>query len=280
MATTSQPVVVGVDGSRSSVKAANWAVAEAGRLGAELRLVLVNDDPARDQYAEDAVRKIAVKCRAHEPGIDVTGEVTRGHPVEELLRRSATAQLVVVGARGHGGFEDALLGGVSLNVATHASCPVAAVRADTPNAMGPVVVGVDNSPPSKQALRYAFEAADRLGAKLLVIRAWHEDGLLGIPLSPSERDRVQRDVEKALTDQTIELRAAHPEVRTRDVAQRGHPTASLTNAARDARLLVVGHRGGGGFDGLLLGSVASGVLHHAPCTVVVVRHGANTGGAP
>ncbi|MFI0467741.1 universal stress protein [Saccharopolyspora sp. 5N102] len=57
------------------------------------------------------------------------------------------------------------------------------------------------------------------------------------------------------------------------MAQRGHPVAELAAAAEDARLLVVGHRGRGGFTGLLLGSVAAGVLHHASCPVAVVRAG-------
>ena len=134
-----------------------------------------------------------------------------------------------------------------------------------------MVVGADNSPPSKQALRYAFATADRLGAELLVVRAWHEGGMLGLPLSRSDRDSVQNDVERSLTTQTIELRESHPNVKTREVVLHGHPVTSLVGAARDARLLVIGHRGVGGFDRLLLGSVASGVLHRAPCPVVVVR---------
>ncbi|WP_184729342.1 universal stress protein [Saccharopolyspora phatthalungensis] len=271
MATPDQPVVVGVDGSESSGKAAFWAAAEASRRNAALQLVIVNDDPARVDYAEQAVHKIAAKCRVQTPEVELTAEVAPGHPVEELLRRSATAQLVVLGARGHGGFTDALLGGVSTGVATHASCPVVIVRKDIPTTVGPVVVGVDDSPCSQEALRFAFAAAARLGTDLVVMQAWHEEGLLAVPLTPPDRERVQRDIEHSLAKQTASLREQNPKVRTREVAQRGHPVAALTDAARDARLLVVGHRGGGGFDGLFLGSVAAGVLHHAPCPVAVVR---------
>ncbi|MFD0488336.1 universal stress protein [Saccharopolyspora spinosporotrichia] len=63
----------------------------------------------------------------------------------------------------------------------------------------------------------------------------------------------------------------------RELAVRGHPVAELTETAREALLLVVGHRGLGGFPGLLTGSVAMGVLHHATCPVAVVRDERSTG---
>jgi nucleotide-binding universal stress UspA family protein len=266
-----QPVVAGVDGSESSAKAACWAAAEAGRRNVGLQLVIVNDDPARTDYVEEAVHKIMAKCRAQSPEVEVTAEVASGRPVEELLRRSAAAQLLVLGARGLGGFARALLGGVSTGVATHASCPVVIVRKDVSTNVGPVVVGVDDSTCSQEALRFAYAAADRLNADLVVMQVWHEEGLLAVPLTPPDREHVEREIEKSLVKQTASLREQHPEVTTREVAQRGHPVSALTDAARDARLLVVGHRGSGGFDGLFLGSVAAGVLNHAQCPVAVVR---------
>ncbi|WP_211840731.1 universal stress protein [Saccharopolyspora hirsuta] len=277
MVVPEQPVLAGVDGSEGSVKAAYWAAAEASRRNAGLQLLIVNDDPARADHAEQAVRKIAAKCRVHTPEVVVTAEVATGHPVEELVRRSARAQLVVLGARGHGGFADALLGGVSTGVATHAACPVIVVRKNIPTTVGPVVVGVDESPCSQQALRFAYAAAARLHAELVILQVWHEEGLLAVPLAPGDRDRVQHEIEQALVKQTAPLREQYPQVATREVVQRGHPVSVLTDSARDARLLVVGHRGSGGFDGLFLGSVAAGVLHHATCPVAVVRDAEGTG---
>ncbi|MBQ0924937.1 universal stress protein [Saccharopolyspora endophytica] len=270
MTVPNQPVTVGVDGSEGSVRAAHWASAEAGRRGAALHLVFVNDDPARAAQGERAVHEIAEQCRARTPGIAVTSETAAGHPVQELLRRSETAQLLVLGARGHGVFTDALLGGVSSSVAVHARCPVAVVRNSIPDS-GPVVVGSDDSQCGQDAVRFALATASRAGADLVVLRAWHEEGLLALPLTPPDRERVQHEVERSLTTQTKPLREEHPEVRIQEVVHRGHPVAGLVDAAREARLVVVGHRGGGGFDGLFLGSVASGILHHAPCPVVVVH---------
>ncbi|GAA2797953.1 universal stress protein [Saccharopolyspora taberi] len=271
MVAPDKPVAAGVDGSEGSGRAALWAAAEAARRGAGLRLVIVNDDPVRADHAEQAVHEIATKCRAHAPDVEVTAEVVTGRPVEELLRLSGAAQLVVLGARGRGGFTQALLGGVSTGVATQASCPVVVVRRDVPETAGPVVVGVDDSACSREALRFAYAAAARLGADLVALEAWHEEGLLAVPLAPPDRDRVQHEVEQSLAKQTAPLRERYPAVRTREVVQRGHAVSALTDAARDARLLVVGHRGSGGFDSLFLGSVAAGVLHHAPCPVAVVR---------
>ncbi|MEV4729670.1 universal stress protein [Saccharopolyspora sp. NPDC049426] len=270
MTTPNQPVAVGVDGSEGSVRAAHWATAEADRRGAALHLVLVNDDPARATQSERAVHEIAEQCRARTPGVAVTSETATGQPVQELLRRSEKAQLLVLGARGRGAFADALLGGVSSTVAVHARCPVAVVGESTPDS-GPVVVGSDDSQCGQDAVDYALAAATRVGADLLVLRAWHEEGLLALPLTPPDRERVQHEVERSLTAQTKPLREEHPEVRIQEVVHRGHPVAGLVDAARDARLVVVGHRGGGGFEGLFLGSVASGILHHAPCPVVVVH---------
>ncbi|WP_010696743.1 universal stress protein [Saccharopolyspora spinosa] len=262
---------MGVDGSEDSVRAAAWAVAEVGHRSAPLRLVIVNDDPARADYAEKAVQKAAAKCRAQAPHLNIDAEAVSGHPVEELLRRSAEAQLVVLGKRGQGGFTDALLGGVSSAVATHASCPVVVVRKGVPTTVGPVVAGVDGSESSLAALRFAFEEAAGRAAELVVMQVWREEGLLAVPLPPFDRAKVQREIERALAEQTAFLREEFPKVRTREVAQRGHPVSALADAGRDAQLLVVGHRGRGGFDGLYLGSVAAGVLHHAPCPVAVVR---------
>ncbi|KAA5838070.1 universal stress protein [Saccharopolyspora hirsuta] len=276
-------VVVGVDGSDSSAQAAEWAAAEADRRHVPLHVVLANDDPARAEHAEDAVGRTAAKCRTDHPGLEVTAEVLTGRPVEVLVDRSSAADLLVVGARGLGGFTRALLGGVSLGVASRASCPVVVVRRGAPTDAGPVVVGVDGSPCARSALEFAFSAAAQLGADLVVLQAWHEENLLYTPLSPNFRDEVDDTVRRILSRETADLRQAHPDVVVHEVAQRGHPVAALTDAARDARLLVVGHRGGGGFDGLFLGSVAAGVLNHAQCPVAVIRnaqltrHGEGTG---
>lgn len=276
MATPDGPIVVGIDGSENAVTAARWAAVEAGRRAAALLLVIVNDDPAREDHAQHAVDDAAEKCRALQPDLAVEAEVARARPVEELVRRSANAQLVVLGKRGRGGFTDALLGGVSSAVVTHAACPVIVVPESVSVNEGPVVAGVDGSDSSAVALRFAFEEADRSGADLMAVEVWHEEGLLAVPLPPIDRKRVEREIERGLAERASPVRAQFPNVRVQQVVQRGHPVAALIDVSREAQLLVVGHRGRGGFEGLFLGSVALGVLHHARCPVAVVRSSETT----
>lgn len=271
MAAPALPVVAGVDGSQYAVTAAQWAAAEAARRRAPLRIVAVNDDPARAEYTDKALQDAIELCRARTDG-EVTGDAISGHPIDELLRCSEHAQLVVLGSRGYGRFTDTLLGSVSGAVATQAACPVVVIRG-VPATTGPVVVGVDGSSASQEALCCAFEAAAQRGTDVVVVQAWHEEGLLAVPLVPEDREKVQREIDHALTEQVAECREKHPSVTVRTLARHGHPVATLKDAARNAQLLVVGHRGRGGFDGLFLGSVASGVLHHALCPVMVVRTG-------
>lgn len=273
MAAPGLPVVAGVDGSQYAVTAAQWAAAEAGRCRVPLRLVAINDDPARAEYVDKALRDVTELCRARTES-EVSGESIHGHPIQELLRYSERALLLVLGSRGHGRFANALLGSVSRAVATHASCPVVVIRGN-PATTGPVVVGVDGSPSSLQALHYAFEAAAHRGTDVIAVQAWTEEGLLAVPLVPEDRDKIQRDLDQALAGQVAEYREKCPSVAIRTVVRHGHPVATLNDTARDAQLLVVGHRGRGGFPGLFLGSVADGLLHHAVCPVMVVRAGAH-----
>jgi nucleotide-binding universal stress UspA family protein len=273
-----QSVVVGVDGSGPSARAALWAAAEAVRLSVPLRLVLVNDDPVREPYAKEVVHDISTRCRHAVGELDINGEVAYGHPAEELVRRSASARLIVVGSHGHGAFRDALLGSISAAVATHASSPVVVVRGVAPKS-GPVVVGVDESAGSRTALQYAFDAANRRGSELVAVQALPNAYFIPGPYDHPDRDGDHPDrdglltqAEHHLAEQVAARAGTYPDVTVRRIVSNVAPVEALCKASQHAQLLVVGHRGRGGFAGLLLGSVARGVLHHAPCPVGVVPH--------
>jgi nucleotide-binding universal stress UspA family protein len=134
-----------VDGSERSLRALDWAVREAGLQHKPLTLLTVHE-VARNHWtggpelypadqaaaetmrraAEEAVQK-AVK-EAGEPGpASVTVRAVSGLPAEELVDASATADMVVVGKRGGGGFARLVLGSVTHQVVTHAVCPVVVV---------------------------------------------------------------------------------------------------------------------------------------------------------
>jgi nucleotide-binding universal stress UspA family protein len=190
----------------------------------------------------------------------------------------------VLGRRGLGRFAELVVGSTSLHVATHGGCPVVVVplprRPETP-VTGPeggrVVVGVDGSPASVEAIGFAFDWASMHGVGLTAVHAWYSDyydqvgGKGGaIPLSV-EVELFQGDELRLLSEALAGWREKYPEVDVRQLVVHGHPAEALMDASVGARLVVVGSRGRGGFRSLLLGSVSHAVLHHATSPVAVVR---------
>lgn len=137
-------------------------------------------------------------------------------------------------------------------------------------AAGSVVVGVDGSDASKAALRWAVEQARLTGSSVDAVIAWHEMGTYAWPVPASDLDF--EGTARAVVDQTLaDVLGDEPPVPVRGHVVQGHPARVLIDAARDARLLVVGNRGHAGFTEALLGSVGQYCVHHAGCPVVVVR---------
>jgi len=133
-------IVVGVDGSSSSGRAIDWAIAEAQRTGDSLRLVSAWMFPMALGYAftttvhevhdvaQDRVDRAAAHVADVAPEITVTGETTEQSPGPALVAAAKNADLLVVGSRGVGGFEGLLLGSVSQYCTRHAACSVVVVR--------------------------------------------------------------------------------------------------------------------------------------------------------
>jgi nucleotide-binding universal stress UspA family protein len=141
----SHVVAVGVDGSESSVEAAQWACAQARLTGSRLEVIsawqgvgswgmswgmavpIPSDfDPAGD--TSTMVQGIVEALAAAAPTVEIDTLVVEGHPAEVLVEASSHADLLVVASRGHGQFGGMLLGSVSQHCATHAHCPVVIVR--------------------------------------------------------------------------------------------------------------------------------------------------------
>ena len=140
-----------------------------------------------------------------------------------------------------------------------------------------IVVGVDGSQASIDALQWAARQASLTGAVVEAATAWHFPATYGGYLVTAGTDwradavAIQETaVKEALGDEASSLIGR--------VAQ-GHPVGVLLEAAVGAELLVVGSRGHGGFVGMLLGSVSEQVVAHAPCAVVVIRTPATVGDA-
>jgi nucleotide-binding universal stress UspA family protein len=136
---------------------------------------------------------------------------------------------------------------------------------------GIIVVGVDGSDRSKDALRWAARQAELTGATLQVIAVWHNPGASGLAAANPGEQGLARLAEQTLTHALGEVFGAdHPAwLRTRVVE--GHAAEILVDASADADLLVVGSHGHGRFVSALLGPVSNHCVHHARCPVTVIR---------
>jgi nucleotide-binding universal stress UspA family protein len=135
---------------------------------------------------------------------------------------------------------------------------------------GRIVVGVDGSQPSQQALRWGAHLAAVFGAGLDAVTAWAFPATYGWGSVPSDWDPAQ-DMRTAL-DQTVQaVFGDQPPAGLRRLVNEGGAAEVLLDACQGAIMLVVGSRGHGGFAGLLLGSVSANVAEHASCPVLVIH---------
>lgn len=134
-----------------------------------------------------------------------------------------------------------------------------------------IVVGVDGSEPSEDALRWAVATARVWRADLEVVTAWRPRLApfgAAVVLAPWDPRRDADTVARGVVDRVLDPQ--RPATLTVEAVE-GHAGAVLTDRARGADLLVVGSRGHGGFAELALGSVSRHCVEHASCPVVVVR---------
>ncbi len=131
-----------------------------------------------------------------------------------------------------------------------------------------IVVGVDGSPHSTAALRWALAEAEVHGGEVTALFGWQVP-FLSFP-GAFDRDELEK-ASKAFLIETVSAIAPSPAVPLRTIVAEGDPTESLVKAAQDADLLVLGSRGRSPFAGLLLGSVSQGAAATASCPVVVVK---------
>jgi len=135
-----------------------------------------------------------------------------------------------------------------------------------------IVVGVDGSPQSRQALRWAARQAKLTGASLQVITCWEfPTAMSWLPPNPSDFEAIQRDAKRTLEQTVADVLGDDPDIDLDLTVVEGQASPGLLEAARGASLLVVGSRGHGELTGMLLGSVSERCVTHAPCPVTVVR---------
>jgi len=288
---TGHPVVVGVDGSPSALRAVRWGAEEAVRRGLGLTLVHVYSTPVGlpGGIADPAALRSALRVQgrrwlsearsvAAEVSADLRPDILlESAPIVPVLaKESLTASLLVLGTRGLGGFTGLLAGSTTVSLAGRSHCPMVVVRGDEdePPSDGPVVVGVDGLPSSEAAIAFAFAEASLHGADLVAVHTWTDSVadtlLLGHP-EPPDFEPAQQRAHETLAERLAGWQEKYPDVHVTREVVRDHPSRALLRHAESARLVVVGTRGRGGFAGLVLGSTGQHLLHHAPCPVAIVR---------
>jgi len=297
----SMRILVCIDGSPDADRALAWALHEASLHSARLTVLhafrsrefagpFARDASLDKERAEaladveQALARLTGDTRPPDVEIETAAVMGRG-AADAILRHRGEADLIVVGSRGLGGFPGLLLGSVSQQVAAHADVPVAVTPrgGETPVTLEDddtrsVVVGVDGSPTSMRALRWAVDEARVRSVPLTAIYVYRSlrtgapfDAFVSIEREQLDQLEAQAaQTARAKLDSLLAGAADYEGVQLDGRVIAGSPAKTLTfDAADETTLLVVGSRGHGGFAGLLLGSVTQQCLHHARGPVVV-----------
>lgn len=287
-------LVVGMDESPDAAIALRWAMDAARRSGGRVRAVMAwtplrqhhldphsGDDAdyseadaaaALEHYVSSAVAAGPAEVAVAEVAVEM--EVAPGQPGPVLVEESDGAEMLVVGSQGYGGIVGSIVGSVSQHCMHHARCPVAVVPPlpeITETSSGRIVVGVDGSVASREALVWAADQARRRGATLEVVHAWTPPAYPLRTLRLADPDAFERAANELVDELLVEVGLDGTGAGVaRLVVPSTSPSGALLDRAPDADMVVVGTRGAGGFGAMLLGSVPAQLAQHARAVVVVV----------
>ncbi|MBN9177559.1 MAG: universal stress protein [Microbacterium sp.] len=277
-------IIVGVTDAAVSERAIDWAVRRAVDRGGRIELLsvvggaigAVGEDAvvsdalrAAEAMLEDRVRDITAD------GIEVTTRTEAGNPVAALIEASRYASLLVIGSDYRGPGTGHARGAHGVRIAAGAHCPVVVVPdVDAGADRNGVIVGVDGSPVSEHALRFAAAEADRLREKLIAVSVWTP------VVAPRNDFAVYPDLYlenmQAATEEVLALALAgiasdYPDLTVERVVEQGYPSQVINTHAENARLAVVGTHGRGAIARFLLGSISQEVLARLATVTAVVR---------
>ena len=282
---TFKRILVAVDGSENSMEACSAAGRLAKASGAQIDVVHVVPRSKDSRSRAEASKMLRKACTLASDGRRAKGEIVEadGSVVDALVSHALDSEsdLVVVGAKGSGGFKRLLLGSVAGGVVTHARVPVLVVRS-LASLEGPlfehVLAAVDGSEASLMAVGMAAHLAKPMGAKLTILHvifvpaAAYSSGSTAVTEMEKKARKSAEDY-LSVAKETAEDYGVS--ARPRIVEDLQSPVRGITDYAsgNQVDLIVMGTRGLGGFKRLLLGSVAGGVVNYAHCSVLVVRGG-------
>jgi nucleotide-binding universal stress UspA family protein len=257
-----KPVVVGVDGSEESLLAAEWAAMEAKRHALPLQIVSAPATTPRvhayhaspgtvatalRDAAARALEAAAARSEEVAPGLPVETCLLSGRPVLAVARAGSGASILIVGARGGGGFAAMILGSVSRYVASRAACPVVVVRQENMAVHREIAVGIRDPQNGGEALAFAFEEASIRHADLVVVHAWHWPPAAlrapvkadGADVPPIRAEHVSAEAGSRLSAALLRWRDKYPDVRVRQDVIYGHPARVLASHSTRSDLVVL-----------------------------------------
>lgn len=279
-----KPIVVGINGSAVSDAAMTWALERASSLRLSVIAVHAADDRwispefqyhdlIRDRGAE-LLKTVEADAALKAPDVDVQVQLRYGSPGAVLREMSPGAAMIVIGSHTRQWPDGGPATDRALQIVSASDCPVVVVpREFVPGRPG-VVVGVDGSEESLQAVSFAAAEADRGGDELTAVLAVNRPVRWIERETPSSGlDKVIEEEEKiVLAESVAGLRISFPDLVVHQrLVKDLDPAQALVKHAATARVLVIGSRGRGAFARLVLGSTAHAVLVRVPCPTVVTR---------
>lgn len=293
MSTSRQsPIVVGVDGSGSSLDAVGWAAHAAELRGVPVKLVsayqvkalytsfvaLPSHIGSEEHKAAESVlawASLVARRSVKDPdGLEIVSESIVGPTIQAMLEQSSSASMMVVGSRGNGDYFAELLGSVSTAVAVQAHCPVVIVpkSVELHSSGGPVVLGVDGSPHNQKAVRLAFDEASLRGTELVAVHVSTDEPISSPDASATDRsDAIVSNGRTMLAESLSGWSEQYPDVVVQQKVLRGNVVEKILEVSPRAQAVVVGSSGRNGFSDRLLGSTVRSLAHRVDCPLIIAR---------
>ena len=230
-------------------------------------------DLIRDRGTE-LLKTVEADAAANAPDVNIQAELHYGSPGAVLREMSAAAAMIVIGSHTRVWPDGGPVTDRALQIVSASDCPVVVVPREFVSGKRGVVVGVDGSEESLQAVNFAAAEADRESDELTAVLAVNR------PIRWIERETPGRGLDKMIEDEenivlaesVAGLRVSFPDLVVHQRLEKDlDPAQALVEEAASARILVIGSRGRGAFARLVLGSTAHAVLVRVPCPTVVTR---------
>ncbi|QOR72382.1 universal stress protein [Ruania alkalisoli] len=275
-------ILVGLTDGSAARRASEWAVERAIRRGGSIELISIvgsasgalSEAPVLEHALELTEELLAQQAeRIGAGGVPVTTRLERGGFVDCLVDASKSVDLLVIGSDYRGPGAQSPRGPYGIRVAGGAHCPVVVVPDIEIAGRTGVVVGVDGSEHSANALRFAAAEAHASGDPLTAVSTWTTVPLpLHVRSYPTEYlAGMQEATEELLTESLAPVLVDYPDLEVRRLVQRESAGQAINRLAQEARLTVVGSHGRGRVARFLLGSTSEEVLAGMGTVTVVVR---------